>query len=814
MVATFEWPLPPYFAAMPGDEGKHRPGWLGLPRLGGRLAGHLSVFTGAGYSLCIRADGEKADRTYPLDQVKCVRLLRPLLIRRHESPLETRAVALFAPSERQSYQVEFPGNELIVGETVGHVNSVQGLFLFVPTKDGGVTRFFYPRAAMVNYRIGPPIGELLVGEAALSREAVDAAIAKQRELRTKRIGDHLHESLVVSREQLDRAIKHQEAMPVLRLGEALIQLGIINQEQLDTALARQRQDRSIPLGQILTSMGLVDEDTLRNALARKLGIPFLGLAGFNFDPEALRLIAANDARKRHVMPLCLHDDALVVAFEDPLDAGALEGVRFLAQRRIIPAMASREEITRAITDQYGKYGSRALPEFEVDSGGRGEYEFHRAADVDIDRLASQLVLEDKGLAIADETAADSDSVLVQLVNKMILDAWTDGVSDIHVETYSGKKSTRVRFRKDGTLVDYTEIPSGSRKAVVSRIKVMAHLDISERRKSQDGKIDFRQFGPADVELRVVTVPTSNGLEDVVMRVLSASKPVAIDHLGIAPDMLVHLKRLMDKPYGLILACGPTGSGKTTTLHSLLGSINTTGRKIWTAEDPIEITQPGLRQVQMNAKIGWTFAAAMRTFLRADPDVIMVGEMRDAETARAGVEASLTGHLVLSTLHTNSAPESVVRLLDLGIDPFNFADALLAVLAQRLARSLCPLCRQKYAPEAAELEELAREYCDGTGASTEATLARWRDEHAATGGIALFRAAGCAHCEGSGYHGRVGIHELLVMTPALRHLVQTRAPVNELVKAAIAGGMRTLKQDGIEKILAGRTDIGKVRAVCT
>jgi len=407
----------------------------------------------------------------------------------------------------------------------------------------------------------------------------------------------------------------------------------------------------------------------------------------------------------------------------------------------------------------------------------------------------------------------SDNSLVRLINNMIIEAHKEGVSDIHIESYPGREKNRVRFRKDGILRTYLELPPNYRNALIARVKIMCDLDISERRKPQDGKLDFQQFGPAKIELRVATIPTANGLEDVVMRVLAGAKPVPMEGLGLAPDSLTALKRLMERPYGLILVCGPTGSGKTTTLHSLLGYINTPGRKIWTAEDPIEISQPGLRQVQVNAKIGWTFAGAMRSFLRGDPDVIMVGEMRDPETTKIGIEASLTGHLVLSTLHTNSAPESVVRLLDLGMDPFNFADSLLAILAQRLAKALCPQCKQAYRPEIAELEGLAAECCEGTGLDAHAALRQWQDHYARDGAFTLYRAAGCERCGRSGYRGRLGLHELLTVTPPIKRMIQARAPVMELVPAALAAGMRTLKQDGIAKVLQGHTDIAQVRAVC-
>ena len=298
-------------------------------------------------------------------------------------------------------------------------------------------------------------------------------------------------------------------------------------------------------------------------------------------------------------------------------------------------------------------------------------------------------------------SAAADNELVKFVNKVIIDAYNQKVSDIHIEPMPGKLKTGIRFRIDGSLVPNVEVPAHFRQAMVTRLKIMCDLDISERRKPQDGKIKFKKYGPLDIELRVATIPSAGGVEDVVMRILAAGEPIPIEKLGLTPGNRTRLEATVSKPYGLFYVCGPTGSGKTTTLHSILKFLNTPDTKIWTAEDPVEITQKGLRQVQINKKAGIDFALVMRAFLRADPDIIMVGESRDKETVSMGVEASLTGHLVFSTLHTNSAPESITRLMDMGMDPFNFADALLGILAQRLAKKLCD-CKQSYVPDAEEM----------------------------------------------------------------------------------------------------------------
>jgi type II secretory ATPase GspE/PulE/Tfp pilus assembly ATPase PilB-like protein len=610
--------------------------------------------------------------------------------------------------------------------------------------------------------------------------------------------------IVATPEALWDAVEHPSRAQAARLGEALVARGLLSSQRLAHLLrvqARLRPHR--PLGQLLVESGLLSAAQLNDALVAWLGVPIVDAQAITPAPEALRLIPAAVAEREGVLPLLVRGDTLVIAVPDPWDNRLLDELRFMSELRIAPVIAAAGSLAPAVTQAY-----RSLPAQAPDG--------HPARATSIRELAAELTAHAAADSDADAAViSESDNALVRLVNRMIADAIEQNASDIHVETAGVPSPVRIRFRVDGDLLPYLELPSRYRFGLVARLKIMADLDISEHRKPQDGKIDFARFGGPHIELRMVTVPTVRGLEDVVLRLLSGLKPLPLDGIGLSPRNLATLRAVMGKAYGLILVCGPTGSGKTTTLHSVMRELNTVKRKIWTAEDPVEITQEGLRQVQVNTRIGWTFAAAMRTFLRADPDIIMIGEMRDAETAGIAVEASLTGHLVMSTLHTNSAPESITRLLEIGIDPFTFSDSLLGILAQRLVRRLCTHCRVAEPMDRPTQDALVHQYLGSgltQGLDRDTLLARWgRDWGDGRGGLTHYRSPGCSHCEDSGFRGRMGLHELMLSDERVRELVRRRASAAELQAAALAAGMVTLRQDGIEKVLAGVTDLGEVVA---
>jgi len=574
----------------------------------------------------------------------------------------------------------------------------------------------------------------------------------------------------------------------------LLRKNMVTTEKLQEAFALSKKiNKSVEF--VLLEHFHVKKDELGKSFSLFYGCPFR-----SFDPattvpvELLRNLKKAFLLNEIWIPFSWNKEGVEVLVDDPRNLNKTDNIKTLMRTgKINFSVAIREDIQEFI---------KLFFDQDPQAAGKAQANDDNLDDFDL-MPDIEFEEEEEDLASGEE-ADETSSQVVKLVDQCIIAAYRKNASDIHIEPSPVSKATTIRFRMDGVCQEYMKVPNSMVRGIVSRVKIMSNLDIAERRLPQDGKIKFRRKGVPTFELRVATLPTAGGYEDVVMRILASAGAMSIDEMGLTERNLAVMKKIIKIPYGLILAVGPTGSGKTTSLHAILGHINKPGVKIWTAEDPIEITQPGLRQTEVRPKIGLDFARMMRAFLRADPDIIMIGEMRDEETASIGIEASLTGHLVFSTLHTNSAPETITRLLDMGLNPLNFSDAFLGVLAQRLTRRLCSNCREEHPVTEEEFEKIVAEYGKRHFAKTGI---EYNEE------MTLFKHEGCENCSGTGYRGRMGIHELMEGTPQIKLMIKKQASTEQLFEQAMKEGMLTLKQDGILKVLNGHTDMEEVRRVC-
>ncbi|MEN6319956.1 MAG: ATPase, T2SS/T4P/T4SS family [Syntrophaceae bacterium] len=634
------------------------------------------------------------------------------------------------------------------------------------------------------------LGEILEDKGLVTSQSINAVLEEQKKLRERRLGDIISEEHDVRKKKIENAIeaayREGKVTPRMKIGDILINAGLVTEEQVADALANQDAGKRKKLGTMLIEKGLITEEQLLMVLALKFRLRFVDIDIEVPQKNALDAIPADVVYALKILPLEDDGKHFIVATSEPTDHTIPDSLRFYTKRWIEMVVSSPNQISRAILKYYPQkeYGINDILE-----------------GLSIEALEVQA---DTEISDIDTSISESDSHIVMIVNRILLEGYSKGASDIHFEPALRAQPLQVRYRIDGTCRLSHQIPAGYKNAIISRLKIMSNLDIAERRKPQSGKIVLWQQNK-QIEYRVEISPTVGNNEDAVLRILTSAEPFPLESMDFSENNISAFRKLLMQPYGIILCVGPTGSGKTTTLHSALKYLNNQEIKIWTVEDPVEITQPGLRQVQVHTKIGLTFQEAFRSFLRSDPDVIMVGEMRDAETAKIAIEASLTGHLVLSTLHTNNAPETVVRLIDMGMDPFNFADSLLGILAQRLARRLCDKCKESYHPEREEYEELVKVY-DPKWFHTHNVKSYSKD-------FTLMRKVGCGACNGNGYKGRVGIHELLVNTEDMKQLIRHKALVDKLRMLGLKEGMRTLLMDGIQKVFQGLTDREEVLRIC-
>lgn len=711
----------------------------------------------------------------------------------HEEPLIFHAV--------------FIDGKTLDGQTRGYLNMrTGGVYLYVQQDDFRFKALWIPRHSLQNIRIDSP-------DVAVSLPpSVDSTHPAEEQSAEPTVQQKL--GLASNMDELSILLEDARGKPVISLADAMFELNLMDAEKFHELQAGNSAKLRAYIDERLASSDMFKLQ-LEHARAQMVKSPEVNADAFQVEPQAVVKIPWPVAAKNSVVPLGMISGTLYVASSVPMSRELEDRLSMIAGCNLALVWASNahidSRISREIQAHLTQHDNSDSP-VVIKTG------LPVATVQDLQSLLASAQNEIKvNGAEVHSNAVDERSSVVLLVKRMIMDAHKQKASDIHIETNPGEEVSRIRFRIDGDLEEYLKLPPDLRAALVSRIKVMSKLDISERRRPQDGKINFADFSNIKLELRVAILPTHDNLEDVVMRLLASSKPIPLAQLGFSARDAEIVKRLSQHPYGLLLACGPTGSGKTTTLHSLLSEINTDSRKIWTAEDPIEITQSGLRQLQVNPKIGLTFAAAMRAFLRADPDVVMIGEVRDEETARVCIEASLTGHLVFSTLHTNGAAESVVRLLDLGMDPMNFGDSLIGIVAQRLVRGLCKYCAVSAVLSDAEFDALVHEYIEGTALTMEEGRRRLLAASAAAGDpvvstVSIRQAVGCERCSGRGYKGRMGIYEVLENVGDMKHKIQTRAPTAEIFAEASRAGMRTLRQDALEKVVAGLIDLKQARSV--
>jgi type II secretory ATPase GspE/PulE/Tfp pilus assembly ATPase PilB-like protein len=554
-----------------------------------------------------------------------------------------------------------------------------------------------------------------------------------------------------------------------RIGQILIESNLVTKEQVDKAVSRQVMDNRKKIGSILVELGYITESQYLQAMALKFRRRFVDLSKIIPDKRALTGISRDIAFKFNVFPIEVRGDQIIVATPDPSNHRLLSDLRSQSNRMVDLVVATSGQIAIALKTHYKGNADDQITEL-IGQMSTAEDEAEQEKEIS-------------------DTLRESDSRIILLVNKILVDAYIKRASDVHFDSGLPGTPFEIRFRVDSVCSLAYSVPEMSKRAIISRIKVKFALRIKGER----------------IEFRVEVTPTVGNNENVVLRLLNQTNSLSVDQLDLSPYNLDAFIDMITKPQGVVLCVGPTGSGKTTTLHAALGHINKPEITIWTAEDPVEITQHGLKQVQVNPKIGYGFSEALRSFLRADPDVIMIGEMRDVETAKIGLEASLTGHLVFSTLHTNSAAETIVRIIEMGIPFYNFADALLGIIAQRLARKLCHKCKTPYHPNREEYDALMNYYDP-----------KWANEHKVTDyspGFTLWAKQGCSFCNGIGYYGRIALHEIIVATENVKKAIRRQLDADKLKKVALSDGMRTLRMDGVMKIMQGFTDFEQVKQVC-
>ena len=795
---------PPFFEIMDGPEYLNAQVNIEI-HANQRVKGRLVKFDPSAELLAVAKASSSSPVEIDLNAIKFMRLDKPYQVSLESPQDDEERPDIKLDTEARSFQVFFKDHTELTGKTLGTRIDKNGVHFYEQQKKGRKWRYcthlFVSRNAIENYIVGEQIGNMLVRENAISQGDLEDVLEEQQKERSALLGDYLLENNVVDGEQLEKMLARQKAMPNVKLGEILVTENLITDEQLQDALSVQKRKRKNSLGEILVNKGAVKPEQIQQCLAKKMGIPYISLRQFKIEPHIIQLLPADVAFGQKVVPLYVYRDKVAVAIENPMDWQVIDLLRHRLKKHIEPIMSSAEDINWALhfyfnADDIPAQTHDATIEFAEDE----EFDVNLFAATDISQVTSSSVM--------------------RIVNKIIEDAHRQKVSVIHIEPGSGTEPVIVRFRKDGVLTVYYKFPGKFRAVFASRIKMMAHLDVSDKVTPRKGKINFGEYGAADIKLQITVVPTSSGGEDVVIKLLASGRCMPISATGLSSDNLASVLDMVSRPQGLLLLTGPAGAGKVTTLHAILNHLNHQDKKIWTLEESVGISQPGIRQIEVNDKSEISYGETLKSIMGADPDIIMLSDMRDRDTTALAVQAALSGQMILSALPSANPLETLQRMLDLGIKDLDLADSLMGVLSQRLVKTLCASCKKPYRPELKEIIFLAEEYCRdlpdfGLDGNKDKDLINtqvkdWQENLQRGDHHTFYKAPGCPDCRETGYRGYIGVHELLVVGPEVKQLVMQKASMEEIEVAARESGMRTLRQDGIEKVLLGYTDFSQVR----
>ncbi len=826
-VAAFAWPTPP-LAAYPLPTPLREPEPCAVERSSGELLSGLLLSLDPVQGLVrVQVPPERRPVLLRVSQIRRLTLQRPL------APLTAALVAdaqgdaasqLLAHYPSQPYAVQLIGGASLDGRTIAPVETEAGVFLFEPhDAPGSVRRSFVPRAMIERLDLGERLGVLLM-EGAATAEQIEQGLQLQQQQRQQKLGERLLARQVVTPAQLFAALDRQARMPRMRLGEALVALGFLNEEQLQDALHEQTGERQQPLGEVLQQSGLVSAEQVRIALARKLGFPVVDVTNFPIEPAALRALPLDEARRLHVLPLMRGGERLVLALADPSQQDTLTAVQALAQCPVAPALVGSGDLAAAIERAYAQLDAapEAAPEAELEAESAQDNPSRALFPAPLPLAANPPAHPPTANPTSNvspmQPAARTDSPVLQALTRLVLDAIERGASAVHIEAASADAPLQLRLRLNGRLEPHGQLPAAYRGPLLARIKALSDLEASDTRRPQEGRLAFGRLLPQHrIDLRVQTLPTHGGLEDVVLALPMRLKPLALEKIGLAAPELATYKNLLQRPAGLLLCVGPARSGRTTTLHAALARLNQPERRLWTLEDRIELTQPGLRQMEVNRRLGQNPEQALRSLLHTDADVIMVGDIADAATARLALEAALQGRLVLAGMAARNAGDAVMRLLDQGLPAWDLADALIGVHSQRMLRRLCSGCRMSRSAKDTEVDEWLDGYLHGAvlvDADPERTAlrARWIEQYGRDGRLRRYHGSGCERCHHTGLRSRMAVHELMPMSRELRRLIRASAPAWHLQRQAMKDGMRTLRQDAVEKMVAGLTSLDEVRTL--